>query len=92
MYFTANFANILAVKRARIALDHSAGAETIRIGGIAGAEAVRNFAFDGAVSCGISGHDHPGQESVSSLFCDDGALKWVYKVRCGFTTDFAYFS
>ena len=92
MYFTGNFANIRGPKRAHIVLDHSAGEERIQIGEIAGAEAVRNVAFDGTVSCGISGHDHPGQESVSSLYCDDGPLKWQYKERCGFATDFAYFS
>ena len=62
MYFTGNFAEILGVTRARIALDHSAGAERIKIGTIASAEVVRNVAFDGTVTCGISGHDHPGQE------------------------------
>jgi len=92
MYFTGNFAEILGVKRARIALDHSAGAECIKIGNIASAEAVRNVAFAGTVTCGISGHGHPGQESISSLVCDDGPLHWDYKERCGFATDFAYFS
>jgi hypothetical protein len=92
MHFTGNFAEILGVKRARIELDHSAGAERIKIGNIAAAEALRNVEFDGSVTCGISGHDHPGQESVSSLVCNDGPLKWDYMERCGFATDFAYFS
>ena len=92
MQFTGNFAEILGVKRAHIALAHSAGEERIKIGNIASAEAVRNVTFDGTVSCGISGHDHPGQELVSSLVCNDGPLQWDYKERCGFTTDFAYFN
>jgi len=92
MHFTGNFAEILGAGRARIELDHGAGGEHIKIANIAAAEVVRNVAFDGTVSCGISGHDHPGQESVSSLVCDDGPLKWDYKERCGFATDFAYFS
>jgi len=92
MYFTGNFAEILGVSRARIALDHSAGAERIQIGNIVSAEVVKNVAFDGTVTCGISGHDHPGQESVSSLVCDNGMLRWDYQERCGFATDFACFT
>lgn len=56
------------------------------------AEVVENVAFHSGVTCGISGHDHPGQESVSSLVCDDGMLQWDYAERCSFTTNFAYFS
>jgi len=39
-----------------------------------------------------AGDNHPGQESISSLVCNDGPLQWDYKERCGFVTDFAYFS
>ena len=95
MAFTGNFKEILRVKRAQIALDHSTGAESIKIGKIgkiALAEVVKTVVFDGSVSCGISGHDHPGQESVSNSFSDEGPLKWDYKGRCGFATDFAYFT
>tara|TARA_B100000809_G_scaffold244195_1_gene269914 strand:+ start:189 stop:815 length:627 start_codon:yes stop_codon:yes gene_type:complete len=92
MYFTGNFSEILAVKRARIVLDHTAGEERIQIGKIAGAETVRNVDFDGTVTCRITGSDHPGQESVSNLYCKHGPLNWDYKERCGFATEFAYFS
>ena len=92
MRFTGAFGEILGVKRARIALDHSAGAERIKIGNIASAEVMRDVPFDGSVTCFISGHDRPGQESVSSLVCDDGMLQWDYAERCGFATDFAYFT
>ncbi|NIA70933.1 DUF1326 domain-containing protein [Pelagibius litoralis] len=90
--FTGNISKVLAVKRARIALDHAAGNEQIRIGGIASAKSLENVAFDGTVTCGIPGHDHPGQESVSSLTHNDGPFQWDYKERCGFATDFAYAS
>ncbi len=92
MYFTGNFSEILAVKRARIVLDHTAGEERIQIGKIAGAETVRNVDFDGTVTCGITGSDHPGQESVSNLYCKHGPLNWDYKERCGFATELTYFS
>ena len=92
MRFTSAFGEVLGIKRARIELDHSAGAERIMIGNIASAEVVKDVAFDGTVTCFISGHDRPGQESVSNLSCDDGMLKWDYAERCGFATRFAYFS
>ena len=92
MRFTGAFGEILGIKRARIALDHTAGAERIKIGNIASAEVERDVPFDGSVTCFISGPDRPGQESVSSLACDDGMLKWDYSERCGFAAGFAYFS
>lgn len=89
---TANFSRILGIKRAEIRLDHTAGVETINVGTSASAQVVRDFEFDGRVSCGIPGHDHPGQESVSSLTVEDAPLAFSYSERCGFATDFAYWS
>ncbi len=89
---TANFSTILGIKRAEIRLDHTAGVETINVGTSASARVERNFEFDGRVSCGIPGHDHPGQESVSSLTVEDAPLAFSYSERCGFATDFAYWS
>ncbi len=88
--FTANIATVLDVKRARISLGHEAGRETIKVGQAANVTVDRMVDFDGTVSCGIPGHDHPGQESVSSLTLKDGPFHWDYKERCGFATDFAY--
>ena len=88
--FTGYISKVLGVKRAKIALDHSSGQETIKIGNIGEAGVDRLVDFDGTVSCGIPGHDHPGQESVSSLSLEDGPFQWNYKERCGFSTDFAY--
>jgi hypothetical protein len=87
---TANFSTILGIKPAEIRLDHAAGAETIHVGSSASAQVVRDFEFDGRVSCGIPGHDRPGQESVSSLTVKDAPLAFSYSERCGFATDFAY--
>lgn len=89
---TANFSTILGIKPAEIRLDHTVGAETIHIGGAASAHVVRDFEFDGRVSCGIPGHDHPGQESVSSLTVQDAPLAFSYSERCGFATDFDYWN
>lgn len=89
---TAYFSTILGIKRADIQLDHTAGVETIKVGNSASAQVVRDFEFDGRVSCGIPGHDHPGQESVSSLTVKDAPLAFSYSERCGFATDFAYWN
>lgn len=90
--FTSNISKVLAVKRARIALDHRQGEETISIAEIGTVGVDRVVDFDGTVSCGIPGHDHPGRESVSSIALNDGDFHWDYKERCGFSTDFAYHS
>lgn len=92
MAFTANIGIVHAVKPALISLDHTMGAETIRIANITQVHVDRRIEFDGTVSCGIPGHDHPGHESVSSLSVHDGPFQWTYVERCGFSTDFAYFS
>jgi len=88
----ANFSKILGIKSADIRLDHTAGAETITVTSLASADVVRDFEFDGRVSCGIPGHDHPGQESVSNLSVQDAPLAFTYSERCGFATDFAYWN
>jgi hypothetical protein len=89
---TAYFSTILGIKAAEIRLDHTPGAQTIHVGVSASAHVVRDFDFDGRVSCGIPGHDRPGQESVSSLTVQDAPLAFRYSERCGFATDFAYWN
>ena len=88
--FTSNISTVLGIKRARTELDHRVGQETIRIGNIGAVQVDGIVDFDGTVSCGIPGHDHPGQESISSLSLEDGPFRWDYQGRCGFSTDFAY--
>jgi len=82
---------VYAVRPARIALEHGPGREEIVVerhvvvGGTAPA------APAGSVSCGIPGHDHPGQELTAQLLrVHDGALRWEVSGRCGFATDFDY--
>jgi len=48
---------------------------------------------DGAVSCGIPGHDHPGTEVHARLLSvDESGLRFRYSGVCGFTTSFDYSS
>jgi hypothetical protein len=45
------------------------------------------------VSCGIPGHEHPGQEIRAETFrYQDPPLDWDVRGKCGFFTDFAYSS
>jgi hypothetical protein len=45
------------------------------------------------VSCGIPGHDHPGQEIRAEIFqYRDPPLDWEIRGKCGFATEFAYSS
>ncbi|OZG70326.1 hypothetical protein BTA51_26795 [Hahella sp. CCB-MM4] len=90
--FTSNISKVLGVNKARIELDHSEGTETIKIGDIAEVHVDSVVDFDGTVSCGIPGHEHPGRESVSSLSLSDAPFQWAYQERCGFSTVFAYWS
>ncbi len=60
--FTSNISKVLGIRRARIHLDHGAGHEVIRIDDIGTVQVDRVVDFDGTVSCGIPGHDHPGTE------------------------------
>lgn len=48
---------------------------------------------DGPVSCGIPGHQFPGQEIRAEVMrYQDGAFDWEFRGRCGFATRFAYAS
>lgn len=91
MPFTSNIATILDVERAKISLVHKPGHETIRLGQLGASAAVRRAEYDGQVTCGIPGHDHPGTEYVASLSMHDGPLQWDYEERCGFATDFHFY-
>jgi hypothetical protein len=57
------------------------------------ARTARPVSSDAPMSCGISGHDRPGQEIIAEGFqVDDGSLHWSVSGRCGFATSFAYSS
>jgi hypothetical protein len=48
---------------------------------------------DAPVSCGIPGHDRPGDELIADLLkVDDAPLRYELRGRCGFATDFDYAS
>jgi len=88
-----HFGEVYAVRQARIELDHAPGSRRIRAEDHVVVEGIRPYESDEPVSCGIPGHEHPGQEVVADLFqVDDEPLRWEIRGRCGFATDFAYSS
>jgi len=97
--FAAGIGEIYAVRAARIALDHTTNHESmsagsaVRAGALVSARTERPAQSAGAVSCGIPGHDRPGQELVMDVFrVADPPFNWEVRGRCGFAADFAYSS
>jgi hypothetical protein len=92
--YAAVIGEVYAVKPAHIELDHRPKRWSIRAGDyvvVRGATPVASPL--GEVSCGIPGHDHPGEEVRTELMrVDDPPLGWEVVGRCGFASDFAYAS
>lgn len=90
-----NFARLItevyAVRAANIDLNHSTNNEKMEVKGYLTSTTDRSFITDDRVSCGIPGHDKPGQEIITEHFkVNDDKLKWEVHGRCGFATDFDY--
>ncbi len=91
--FAAAIHEVLAVRTARIAIDHTPGRRRIRADDYV--EVVEHEPVGGqhTVSCGIPGHDHPGEEVVTDLLdVRDSAVRFELRGRCGFATRYAYTS
>jgi hypothetical protein len=91
----ANFARaigeVYAVRRARIRLDHTQDRQRIHVDDHVSVRTLRPVAHDEPVSCGIPGHDGPGQELVAEVLrVHDQPLAWEVSGRCAFATDFHY--
>lgn len=91
--FAKAIGEVYAVRTAKIELDHTPNHERMTIAGLLTAFTAKPVITDQPVSCGIPGHDHPGQEIVAATFkLNDDPLIWEVKGRCGFATDFDYSS
>ena len=92
--YAAAIGTVLSVKPGRIVLNHRPGHWSIRASDyvvVRGGTPVRSPL--GPVSCGIPGHDHPGEEVRTELMrVADPPLGWSVIGRCGFATDFKYAS
>ena len=89
--FASAIGEVYAVRPARIEFDHTMGKQSIAAGTYVTVQASERVNADGPVSCGIPGHDHPGQELRTSLqHVAEPPLRWEVSGRCGFASDFDY--
>ncbi len=89
--FTAAIGEVRSVRPAAIRLDHRRGRERIEVEAAVVVEAGGAASSDGAVSCGIPGHDRPGTEvNAKLLSVDEAGFQWHFSGVCGFTTTFDY--
>jgi hypothetical protein len=91
--FARFIGDVYAVRPARIELEHTPNNQRIEVENhvhVRGADPVYS---PESVSCGIPGHDHPGQEMTTEVQrVTEEPLEWEVTGRCGFATDFAYSS
>jgi hypothetical protein len=91
--YAANIVDVRAVKSAAIELDHSPARERIDVGPYLTVKTREVVPHDFTVTCGIPGHDHPGQEVRAEVFrAHDAPFDWELRGKCGFAADFAYSS
>jgi hypothetical protein len=90
--FAKSITEVYAVRPAQIELDHRRTHWFMRAEGFVTVRASETVASElGAVSCGIPGHDHPGDElRAESMRVADGPLQFDFAGRCGFASDFDY--
>jgi hypothetical protein len=89
--FASAISDIISVHSARIELDHQKNKEYIRIGNIVSVRTDHPVSGEAGVSCGIPGHNQPGQEIVAEHFrVKDGPFDWDFVGRCGFATRSSY--
>jgi len=92
-----NYANVIgevyAVRRANIELDHRRHRWSMRADNFVTVRGATPVESALAISCGIPGHDRPGEELRTELMqVNDSPLIWGVQARCGFATSFAYHS
>lgn len=89
--YAAAIGEVYAVRRATISLEHTPRRWFMRADDYVVVRGGTLVPSALAVSCGIPGHDHPGDELQTDVMqVEDGALHWEVHGRCGFRTDFDY--
>lgn len=82
---------MLGIRRAEININHSRGAQQIRVGDAIEVRARAPFPSSETVACGVPGLDRPGEELVHDVMrVADPSLEFEFHGRCGFATDFDY--
>lgn len=92
-----NYASVIgevyAIRRANIELDHRRTHWSMRADNFVAVRGATPVESPLAISCGIPGHDRPGEELRTELMqVNDSPLIWGVQARCGFATTFAYHS
>ena len=85
--------DVIAVRRARITVEHTAPRRRIDVAGWITVSAEGAASEPNDVRCGIPGFDHPGTELNGDLLVsDDESLRWEIRGRrhAAFATDFDY--
>jgi hypothetical protein len=91
--FATAIGTVLAIRPARIELDHRGNRQSIEVESVVKVRAAHPFQSDEPVMCGIPGFDHPGQETVTAVLqSKEPALSWDLEDVCGFATRFDYHS
>lgn len=82
---------VYGVRAAHIDVVHDRGRQGIRVNDAVTVVARAPFATDASVTCGIPGHDQPGEELVhETLKVEDDPLQFEFTGRCGFAARFDY--
>ena len=91
--FAGAFGDVIAVRRVRIELDHTADSQQMKIGEFVDVKIKERFEHAGTITCGLVSHDTPGTEVVAEhMRVNDGKLRWEFLGKCGFASPFAYAS
>jgi hypothetical protein len=82
---------LVAVRPARIELDHSAERGWLRVRRYATLRIAGSVGDEASVSCLIPGHHQPGTEVIAEeLTVRDGPLSFEFSGRCGYSSRFDY--
>ena len=82
---------LLAVRPARIEVDHTPGRGWFRVGGFVEVRVSGPVESRETVTCVIPGHERTGREIVAeSLEVNDGELEFSFRGNCGYESDFDY--
>lgn len=91
--FAAAIGDVYGVRAAKIELEHRPRRWFMRADDFVTVKATAVVPSELPVSCGIPGHEHPGEELRAELMrVDDQPLRWEVHGRCGFASNFAYAS
>jgi hypothetical protein len=92
--FARSIADVTAVRRAAIDVDHRPGRWFMRAADFVTVRASAVVpSLVGGVTCGIPGHDQPGDEVRADVMrVEDDGLHWHVLGRCGFASSFDYVS